>query len=232
VAGRLSTNSLSVVWLPLPKTPSRIARPLGACLMASGVLIAGVWLGHRLDPTRSTSHAPLDLRSCGGFQAEPASPRLGPFVGVDQASAPLSDGDLRGHVWIADFIFTRCRGLCPLLSARLSALRAQLKDERTRFVSFTIDPEHDTPHALANYARHWGPDDPRWRLLRTSRATLSRLADSLDPAAAGWLDLSTHSDRFFLIDGAGRVRGSFASGDSHEMECLLETTRELTDWGG
>jgi protein SCO1/2 len=107
-----------------------------------------------------------------------------------------------------------------------------MNDERIRFVSFTIDPDHDTPGALADYARRWGPGDPRWHLLRISRPTLSHLAASLDPVAAGWLDSASHSDRFFLIDSAGRVRGSFASADPHDMQCLLKTARDLNLWGG
>ncbi|HEX3902529.1 MAG TPA: SCO family protein [Polyangia bacterium] len=215
----------------LADQPMKARRFLGACILVGGVVTAGVWLGHRLDPTRSGIGAQSDRDACAGAHDDVTPPQLASFLAIDQSAQMLSNRDFRGFVWIVDFVFTRCRGLCPLLSARLALVRDHVKDERTRFVSFTIDPEHDTPSALAAYARRWGPNDPRWRLLRTDQATLSRVASSLDPAAAGGLDLATHSDRFFLIDRAGDVRGSFASGDRSGQQCLLESIAHLTASG-
>lgn len=213
--------------------PTKAGRLFAACTLVGSVLTAGVWLGHWLDPTRSATGSHSNQESCSeGVRADAAPGQLAPFVAVDQSARKLSDRDLRGYVWIVDFVFTRCRGLCPLLSARLASLRDQVKDERTRFVSFTIDPEHDSPGALTAYARRWGPDDSRWRLLRTDRATLSRVVTSLDPVAAGGLDLATHSDRFFLIDRAGIVRGSFFSGDGSDRQCLLKTVARFSGAGG
>ena len=200
-------------------------------LISTAMMTAGVWLGHRLDPTRSASAATLARRFCGSAGAQGTPPRLAPFVATDQSAALLSDRDLLGHVWVADFIFTRCRGLCPLLSARLASLRGEMKDERIRFISFTIDPEHDTPGVLAAYGRSWATNDGRWRLLRTDRATLSRIAGSLDPAAVGSVDASTHSDRFFLIDSRGGIRGSFGSADPGDQKCLSEALHDLIAWG-
>ena len=67
------------------------------------------------------------------------------FSLVDQEGAPTSKASLRGRVWIANFIFTRCTSVCPTLTARMRALQRKLPNPELRFVSFSVDPEHDPP---------------------------------------------------------------------------------------
>ncbi|HVV49461.1 MAG TPA: SCO family protein [Polyangia bacterium] len=175
--------------------PGTVARSIA---LGAAVLAAGVWLGHRLDPTWAEA---------GGGRWAPG--RVADFAATDQDGRAVSRADLAGHRWVADFIFTSCAGICPTLTARLAALRRRVADPAARFVSFSIDPDRDTPAVLQAYAARWGPRDPRWRLLHADAATLARVAASLGARGAGGL----HNDRFFLVDDAGFVRGGFASGD-------------------
>src|SRR3989338_141182 len=73
----------------------------------------------------------------------------------------MSKRDFLGAPWIADFIFTRCQGPCPILSARMAELQRQIP-EAVRLVSFTVDPGYDTPAVLEAYARRFGASSRRW----------------------------------------------------------------------
>jgi len=90
------------------------------------------------------------------------------FALVDQAGEPLRLQDLRGQAVVLDFIFTRCTGPCPVLTGIQVDLQRALPPalrERTRFVSITLDPEHDGPEELAAYARARGADLQDWSFL-------------------------------------------------------------------
>jgi cytochrome oxidase Cu insertion factor (SCO1/SenC/PrrC family)/YHS domain-containing protein len=133
------------------------------------------------------------------------------FSFLDQDGVAIGNADLLGHVWIADFIFTHCTTACPILSARLSLVQRQLADPSLRFLSFSVDPEHDTPAVLKAYAARWRRE-PRWRLLATTQRGLGALVAGLglevtptdDPA-----DPIEHSDGFVLVDEAGMLRGLY-----------------------
>jgi protein SCO1/2 len=149
----------------------------------------------------------------------------------DQHGGRVSERELRGHVWIANFIFTRCTGACPILTAKLVALQRKLTQPRLRFVSFSVDPEHDTPEVLADYAARWNGGEVRWLLLSTDRqgldavtvgvrAVLQSSSDALNPIL--------HSSRFFLVDGSGSVRGVYESSDETELARLAADAETLS----
>ena len=79
-----------------------------------------------------------------------------------------------GRVWVADFIFTRCGGICPAMTARLVQLRGEVPAS-VAFVSFTVDPEHDTPEVLSAYAKRARVSGD-WRFLTGSREALYALS--------------------------------------------------------
>jgi hypothetical protein len=112
-----------------------------------------------------------------------------------------------------------------MLTARLAALRRRLPSPALRFVSFSVDPEHDTPAVLAAYAaRFGGADDPRWHLVRTTRETLNKLAAELGAVAFPTNDDEApivHSDRFVFVGADGAIRGAWDSGDPESVRELV-----------
>ena len=85
--------------------------------------------------------------------------------------------DLRGKVWIANFIYTHCTDTCPLQSAQMARLQEELKTEPDfRLVSITVDPEQDTPETLTEYATRFGADRERWLFLTGAKRALYALA--------------------------------------------------------
>lgn len=167
----------------------------------------------------------------------PARPLLayGPvpaFSLMDQARAPLTDESLRGHVWLADFIFTRCPGQCLLMTDRFAALQRALPEPSLRFVSFSVDPARDTPEALAAYAARYGAD-PRWRLATGDAEAIRRLSQEgfklsavQDPASG-----IAHSIRLVLVDASGVIRGYYDAGDAAAMIRLRHDAARLLEGG-
>jgi protein SCO1/2 len=132
---------------------------------------------------------------------------------------------LGGKVWVADFMFTNCGGPCPLMSSKFRRLQRALP-ATVKLVSFTVDPEHDTPPVLAQYARRYHAESGRWHFLTGEAAALhdlSRNAFKLNNVD-GSLD---HSTRFVLVDRRGRIRGYYLSTEDDELPRLIEDAKRL-----
>ncbi|HEY6880994.1 MAG TPA: SCO family protein [Polyangiales bacterium] len=152
------------------------------------------------------------------------------FALIDQRGRPATKQTYQGQVWIADFIFTRCKSVCPLLTARMRELQQKLTSPALRFVSFSIDPEGDTVEALADYAALWAPQETRWSLLHSEPAALRQLVDGMRLISAkAPQDLSPgmHTSLFFLVDQRGDVRGMYDSRDARALHRLVEHVRQL-----
>jgi protein SCO1/2 len=132
---------------------------------------------------------------------------VGPFVLTSQTGDRFDSATtLRDKVWVADFIFTTCTGPCPRMSSHMKRVQESLKDlPDVMFVSFTVDPENDTPTALAEYAKRYSAAPGRWYFLTGGKDTLHKL--KREAFMLGSVDGSLeHSTRFILIDKLGRVR--------------------------
>ncbi len=134
---------------------------------------------------------------------------------------------LAGKVWIADFIYTHCTGPCPMMSARMRRIADSLKPwDDIRLVSFTVDPERDSPPVLAGYAARFHADSARWYFLTGERQVLQQL--NRQAFKLGDVDSTLeHSTRFVLVDRRARVRGYYHSGDPDSMAQLLDDVRTL-----
>ena len=164
-----------------------------------------------------------------------ALPDLGalpPFTLIDHAHRPVTRDTLAGRVWVADFIFTRCAGQCPLIQLTMQHVVAALAAEPTvRCVSFTVDPSHDTPPVLAEYARHLRAPADRWLFLTGPEPDVQRLIrDGFRLSIAGEgtaAEPITHSIRLVLVDRAGHVRGYYPADEPAAVTRLLRDVRAL-----
>ena len=156
------------------------------------------------------------------------------FSFKDQHGQPVSKASLAGEPYIANFIFTTCRTVCPLLTSKMVRLQRDLPDLPMHFLSFSVDPEHDTVEALANYADQWNPEEKRWLLLETTPKGLEDAAAGFHVTAQktdGGLDAVLHSAVFMLIDKNGVVRGVYNSEESGEFKALVRDARTLLGLG-
>jgi protein SCO1/2 len=150
------------------------------------------------------------------------------FHVVDQEGRPVARDDLAGRVWIADFIYTRCTSVCPVLSARMVQLQRRFGDRELRFVSFSIDPAYDTPARLRDYAWRWHPGETRWLLMSTTADGIRALASAVH-IGIGEADSGepTHAAQLLLIDRHGQVRGVYSGEVSEGLEALERDARML-----
>jgi protein SCO1/2 len=168
----------------------------------------------------------------------PAPPRLGAlpaFQLTERSGRPLSLADLRGRPWVADFIFTQCGGACPAMTARMARLRREVPAD-VPFVSFTVDPAHDTPEVLSRYAATFRADES-WRFVTGGQKELYelsvggfKLAAMEVPAgerAAGGDGPFLHSSKFVLVDAEGVIRGYYDSTDEEALRTLVADAAAL-----
>jgi protein SCO1 len=102
--------------------------------------------------------------------------RVPPFSLIERSGTQITLADLRGKVWIADFIFTRCPDACPLMSARMAQLQSEFANESNlKLVSISVDPEYDTPAILARYATQFQAHADRWYFLTGEKKAIYRL---------------------------------------------------------
>jgi cytochrome oxidase Cu insertion factor (SCO1/SenC/PrrC family) len=158
------------------------------------------------------------------------------FSLVNQEGARVSHADLQGKVWVASFLFTRCCTGCPQVSASLAQLQHDLADQPdVVFVSFSVDPEHDTPAVLKSYAESHGADSKRWWLLTGEREPLYRLiqesfhlgVEENQGAARTPGNEVTHSTRLVLVDRQSRIRGRFEGRQVDEQGQLTHGLDQL-----
>jgi protein SCO1/2 len=83
---------------------------------------------------------------------------------VERSNRKVTRQELTGKVWVADFIFTTCGGICPVMTSNMRKLQDKLFAD-IRLVSFTVDPTHDTPEVLTEYANRYGANKDRWLFL-------------------------------------------------------------------
>jgi protein SCO1/2 len=160
------------------------------------------------------------------FIAAPAPAKPLPIYGTlpsfqltDQNNRTTTLESLRGQVWIADVIFTRCAGQCLIMSAHMKELQSALPPgSPIKLVSFTTDPAYDSPSVLQKYGARYDARENRWIFLTGEKSVLRHAAvDGLkltvmDKAAGeqeNGNDLFIHSAKFVVIDKTGRVRGYF-----------------------
>jgi protein SCO1/2 len=157
------------------------------------------------------------------------------FQLVDQRGAPFTDGSMIGHVSVVDFIFTRCTASCPRLTARMADLQGRIAHagSSAHLVSFSVDPENDTPTVLADYAAHNGADPARWSFVTgpidtMKAAVISGFKIALEKLPTGANDYDvTHGDWFVLVDATGKIRGYYTTDNPADLDRLMRDVLRL-----
>lgn len=152
------------------------------------------------------------------------------FRFTDQNNQPFGSEQLRGRVWVANAIFTRCPSICTESTRRMGEVqhRGRGLGEHFHLVSFSVDPEYDSPDKLLAYAKSHRVSPRMWSLLTGSRVELTRtLNDGLkiymgkDSAAGDDLMSIGHGSHFVLVDQKMRIRGYYDLSNSAGTDALL-----------
>lgn len=165
--------------------------------------------------------------------------QLPEFELVDQDGQAFGLADLRGHVWIANFIFTSCTDVCPRLSMRMREVQSVLEeaDDPVLLVSMSVDPTRDTPAKLRQYAARFDADPERWTFLTgplediesTVVGGFKTVMQRTEVDDTGFFNI-VHGERFILVDRAGRIRGYYQA-DDDGLRQLVSHARLLVEAG-
>ena len=173
------------------------------------------------------------------LRREPAPPPvLGPvpeFRLTASGGEAFGTAELEGQVYVANFFFTRCVSICPLLTAAMGRLQQRYDEagiEGIRLVSISVDPEYDTPERLREYGEERGVDPRRWNLLTGEAEAIRRLVVEGfrtplgEPQTNGGLMDIAHSGKLVLVDGGGAIRGYYDS-DPTGLDEIFHRSRHV-----
>src|SRR5688572_13344424 len=153
------------------------------------------------------------------------------FSLTDQNARTFSSQDLRGRPWVAGYVFTNCAGLCPRLTAAMAQLQKQFPAD-VHLVSFSVDPERDTPAVLKQYAATFKADESRWHFLTGPKDKVVQLVGEMKMPYGESRNPDEpilHSDKLTLIDAEGNVREHYDSKDEEKLKKLVGDARALAD---
>jgi protein SCO1/2 len=176
---------------------------------------------------------PFILSSCsrpsGSLQVYYAVPE---FHLTAQDGQPFDSKALNGKIWVADFIYTTCPGPCPRMTSQMKEVQnATKKMPDVKLVSFTVDPERDTPEVLAEYAKLHRASPGRWYFLTGPSETLGWLDWTV--FKLGKLDKSLeHSTRFVLVDRRSAIRGYYDTSEAGSIAKLIDDIHALAQERG
>jgi protein SCO1/2 len=153
------------------------------------------------------------------------------FTRQDGARCP--NKEMLGKVSIANFIFTRCPTVCPVFTMKMQRVAEKVSD-RIQLISFSVDPEYDTPERLAEYARDHGIDTRRWHFLTgehkavkdTVEGALKISMERQGEDENGVPDI-VHGSHFVLFDGQGQIRGYYNSDDADRIATMIRDAESL-----
>jgi protein SCO1 len=172
-------------------------------------------------------------------QPLPVLGTLPAFTLVDQEGRPSGSADLRGHVWVASFIFTRCPTICPVIVSTLGRIqhRARGIEHGFRIVSFSVDPQYDTPERLAAYASQHRASPRMWKFLTGPLGSVQETVVGGLKIAMGDIDGQQdfasimHGTHFVLVDQQGRIRGYYDSSAADVVDRVLADAAMLVNRG-
>lgn len=155
------------------------------------------------------------------------------FYFRNQDSVIVKSTDMKGKVWVADFFFTTCPTICPTMTKNMMRLNKATEDlkEDIQFISFSINPNHDTPSQLKKYRNYYGATASNWQFLTGDEEETHQLGIENFQVFAGRDDESeggyAHSGAFTLVDKEGYVRGVYLGTDKKQVDKLEKDLRKL-----
>ncbi len=205
-------------------TMNRASSRSGIAWKVTLILIPLVTLGLLLW-LRNVEVVALRQRTVSSYVTVPS------FQLVNQNGQAFGSAQLVGKIWIADFIYTTCPGPCPMISSRMSELQKPLEKTDVHLVSFSVDPEKDTPEVLRGYAEKLQAEPARWDFLTGPKSTIYKLShDGFKLAVSDGSDaegIPVHSTRMVLVDRHGQIRGYYDAAEADAMTKLVADTNHL-----
>ncbi|MFT5780581.1 MAG: protein SCO1/2 [Crocinitomicaceae bacterium] len=164
--------------------------------------------------------------------------KVGNFSFVNQNGETITQNEVKGKVYVAEYFFTTCGTICPKMNEQMRRVQMSFADnDDVRILSFTVNPEVDTVEQMKQYAVGHGAKDGQWHFLTGTREKLYELARKsyfiLKPAEAQNLgDVGSdfiHTNNFVLVDREKRIRGYYDGTNEKEVGKLIKDMQRLLD---
>ena len=180
-----------------------------------------IWKVYKASATTAIRGGPATDTSKSLSKALPPVP-LDEFTFTDSEGEPFSMEQLAGKVWVASYFFATCPGFCLQMNQEIAKVVADLADVDVTFVSFTVDPENDTPEELKKYAERMGADPRRWVFLTGDIETIQVLGQKYlkVPATKG------HQDKLVVVGRDARIHGFYSSLDPQQIKKVKQKIAE------
>lgn len=178
----------------------------------------------------------LFLVACGGEEIETnMDESVKPFEFTTESNDTLSNEDLNGEWWVADFVFTNCTTVCLPMTSNMSVLQTKMQEEDidAQLVSFSVDPDYDSPEVLTEYAADYDADLDNWTFLTgydfdTIKELSIKSFKSLLAEAPPGDDQVTHGTSFFLVNPDGEVIKKYNGIDTKVMDEIIDDLKVVT----
>jgi protein SCO1/2 len=162
-----------------------------------------------------------------GKQGDTLYHKIPAFKFLNQDSLWISQKDMAGKIYVADFFFTTCPTICPKMKTQLLRIYDKFaEDDRVRILSHTIDPEYDGARVLNEYAKKLNITSPRWNLVTGKKADIYRLGEKSYMVTAqedaNEVGGFVHSGAFILVDQNRHVRGIYDGTKEEDVNHLIE----------
>lgn len=154
--------------------------------------------------------------------------KIAPFKLINQNGDTITEADYQGKIYVADFFFTTCPSICPVMTKNMTLLQEEFKnDPEVKLLSHSVTPEIDSVAVLREYADRKGVDDTKWNLVTGDRKQIYDLARKSYLAAKknkyGGENAMIHTENFLLVDKEGRLRErSYDGTDEKDIKALIE----------
>ncbi len=191
---------------------------LWSIFLAAALVLVATWSAQRLN---------LITRPVAAGES-PLFP-IPEFALTDQENRPITLESLKGRPWVAAFIFTRCPGPCPRVTANMRQLQDKLPPA-VQLVSFSLDAEYDTPEIFKAYADKFGADGSRWHFLTGDQTVIDHVAKEMNIAAqrgVNPIDIQ-HGTHLILVNANGKIQGYYAHDDADARANLVADAKALT----
>lgn len=162
---------------------------------------------------------------------------IAPFQFVDQDSATITNVTFQDKIYVADFFFTSCRTICPIMKTQMVRVYEATKEmPDVLLLSHTIDPEYDTVALLHDFAERLGVESKRWHFVTGAKDSIYKIAQTSYFATAmedkTEPDGFIHSGAFLLIDKKGRIRGKYDGTKEEDVNRLIVEIKKLRSTNG
>lgn len=193
------------------------------CMLLIGLLAGCGWM-YEIGSSGEEANTVVDASEAGNV--------IEPFEFTNELGEPFGTDQLTGEYWIANFIFTNCPSVCPVMTPNMRNLQNEMIDAGipVTFISFTVDPERDTPDILKAYGENVGADLDSWHFITGySEEEISLFArESFKAVVQPTEDDIMHPTYFYLIDPDGLMIRTY-DGYTTDQQAIISDLKETIE---